>query len=216
MAILVQNVDGVSVESRVLKNTYTLLSATLLFTAAVTWMTQGIRLSGGAYLGCVIGSFALLFVTMRLRNSGFGLLALFAFAGLEGVALGPIISMYAHAPDGSSTVALATGLTGAAFIGLSTYVRVSKRDFSAWGGMLFAGLLVVVVAGLANLFFHSAAASLALAAVSAILFSGYIIYDTSRIVSGGETNYIMATLSLYLDILNLFLALLRLLGGGRR
>ena len=213
---IVRSATGLSVESRVLKNTYTLLSATLLFTAAVTWATQGVRLAPGAYFACVIGSFALLFVTMRLRNSGFGLLALFGFAGLEGFALGPVISQYTHAPGGSSVVATAAGLTAAAFLGLSTYAQVSRRDFSAWGSMLFAGLLVVVVAGLINLFVGSSAASLALAAVSSILFCGYIVYDTSRIVQGGEANYIMATLQLYLDILNLFLSLLRLLGGSRR
>ena len=215
MAILVQSAGGISAESRVLKNTYTLLSGTLLFTAAVTWMTQGVRLSNLEYLGCIIGSFGLLFVTMRLRNSGLGLLALFGFAGLEGVALGPVISQYSHSPNGTSTVALAAGLTAAAFVGLSTYVRVTRKDFSAWGGMLFAGLLVVVVASLINLFVQSSAGEMALAAVTAILFSGYILFDTSRIVTGGETNYIMATLRLYLDILNLFLALLRLLGGRR-
>ena len=209
--------SGVVVGStnRVLKNTYTLLSATLLFTAAVTWLTQGIRISPMAYFACVIGSFALLFVTFRLRNSGLGILALFGFAGLEGFSLGPIISAYAHSPGGSSTVATAALLTGGAFVGLSAYVNITKKDFSAWAGMLFAGLMVVVIASLINLFVGSTAANLALAAVSAILFSGYILFDTSRIVRGGETNYVMATVSLYLDILNLFLSLLRLLGDRR-
>ena len=205
----------VSPTSRVLKNTYLLLSATLLFTAAITWGTQGIHVSPLAYLACVIGSFVLLFVTMRLQNSGLGILALFGFAGLEGFALGPVIASYLHAPNGSATVGEAAALTGAAFIGLSAYVQITRKDFSAWAGMLFAGLIVIVVASLINLFVGSAAANLAIAAVSSLLFCGYILFDTSRIVSGGETNYIMATLRLYLDILNLFLSLLRLLGDRR-
>jgi modulator of FtsH protease len=201
--------------ARVLKNTYTLLSATLLFTAAITWATQGVHIAPVAYLACVIGSFVLLFVTFRLQNSGLGVLALFGFAGLEGFALGPVISAYSHAPGGSSTVATAALLTGAAFIGLSAYVHITRKDFSAWAGMLFAGLLVVVVASLISMFFSSPATNMALAAVSSLLFCGYILFDTSRIIHGGETNYIMATVRLYLDILNLFLSLLRLLGDRR-
>jgi modulator of FtsH protease len=208
---IVQSGYADSAESRVLKNTYTLLSATLLFTAGITWLTQDIRLSPVAYLGSVIGSFVLLFVTMRLRNSAMGLLALFGFAGLEGLSLGPIISFYLHSPNGSSTVAQASGLTALAFVALSGYVHVTRKDFSALRGMLFVGLIVVVVASLVGIFVPSQAYQMAIAGVSAILFCGYILYDTSEIVHGGETNYIMATMRLYLDILNLFLSLLRLL-----
>jgi|SRR5450631_69870 len=200
-----------SSESRVLKNTYTLLSGTLLFTAGVTWVTQDIHLSPFAYLGSIIGSFVLLFATMRLRNSAMGLLALFGFAGLEGLSLGPTINFYLHTPQGSTTVAEASGLTALAFVALSAYVHVSRKDFSAWSGMLFVGLIVVVVASLVGLFIPSQAYQMAIAGLSALLFCGYILYDTSDIIHGGETNYIMASMRLYLDILNLFMSLLRLL-----
>jgi modulator of FtsH protease len=200
-----------SVESRVLKNTYTVLAGTLLFTAVVTWATQGLGLSPWVYLGAMIGSFALLFVVMRLRNSALGLLALFGFAGLEGLALAPTINFYLHTPNGTSTVAEASGLTALAFLSLSAYVHVSRRDFSAMRGMLFVGLIVVVVASLIGLFVPSQAYQMAIAGVSALLFCGYILYDTSDIIHGGETNYIMAAMRLYLDIINLFLSLLRLL-----
>jgi modulator of FtsH protease len=204
-------VYGATTESRVLQNTYTLLSATLLFTAGVTWMTQDVHLSPWAYLGSIVGSFALLFVTMRLRNSALGLLALFGFAGLEGLSLGPTINFYLHTPNGSATVGQACGLTALAFVALSAYVHVSRKDFSAWRGMLFVGLIVVVVASLIGLFVPSQAYQMALAGVSALLFCGYILYDTSDIIHGGETNYIIAAMRLYLDVLNLFLSLLRLL-----
>ncbi len=202
--------------SRVVRDTYILLSSTLLVTAAVTWATLGANLGMGAYLGSIIGSFALIFVIGRMRNSGWALVAIYAFAALEGVGLGPIISHYLRTPEGSAAVSEATFLTGAVFAGLSAYVHVTKKDFSAWAGMLFAGLIIVVVASIIGLFISSSAYQLTLAAMSAILFSGLILFDTSRIVRGGETNYILATLQLYLDVLNLFLALLRLLGGGDR
>ncbi len=206
-----QTIYGDSAESRVLKNTYTLLSATLLFTAGITWMTQDIHLSPFAYLGSIIGSFVLLFATLRLRNSALGLLALFGFAGLEGFSLGPTINFYLHTPQGSTTVAEASGLTALAFTALSAYVHISRKDFSAWSGMLFVGLVVVVISSVVGLFIPSQAFQMAIAGVSALLFCGYILYDTSDIIHGGETNYIIAAMRLYLDILNLFLSLLRLL-----
>lgn len=208
--IVQRDYDATS-QSRVLKNTYTLLAGTLLFTAGITWVTQDTTLSPWAYLGSIIGSFALLFVTMRLRNSALGLLALFGFAGLEGFSLGPTINFYLHTPNGSATVADASGLTALAFVALSAYVHISRKDFSAWSGMLFVGLVVVVVASVIGLFVPSQAYQMALAGVTALLFCGYILYDTSEIIHGGETNYIMAAMRLYLDILNLFLSLLRLL-----
>jgi len=208
---IVQGSYGATSDSRVLKNTYTLLSGTLLFTAGTTWITQDIPLSPWVYLGSIVGSFVLLFVTMRLRNSALGLLALFGFAGLEGLSLGPTINLYLHTPNGSATVAQASGLTALAFLSLSAYVHISRKDFSAWRGMLFVGLIVVVVASLIGLFVPSQAYQMALAALSALLFCGYILYDTSDIIHGGETNYIIAAMRLYLDVLNLFLSLLRLL-----
>jgi modulator of FtsH protease len=200
-----------SAQARVLKNTYIVLAGTLLCTAAVTWFTQGLGLPNWVSLVAMLGGFGLIFAIARLRDSGLGLLALFGFAALEGLAIAPTINFYLHTPNGTATVADATGLTALAFLSLSAYVHISRKDFSALGGMLFVGLIVVVVASLVGLFIPSQAYQLAIAGVSALLFCGYILYDTSAIVHGGETNYILAAMRLYLDILNLFLSLLRLL-----
>ena len=127
------------------------------------------------------------------------------------LSLGPTIHMYLHMPQGSTTVAEASGLTALAFVALSAYVHITRKDFSFLSGMLFVGLIVVVVASLVGLFVPSQAYQMTIAAVSALLFCGYILYDTSDIIHGGETNYIVAAMRLYLDILNLFLSLLRLL-----
>jgi len=208
---LAQPVAGDSAQSRVLKNTYTLLAATLLFTSGVTWVTQDMLMPGWVYIASMIGSFVLLFATIGLRNSGLGLLALFGFAGLQGLSMGPMIRFYLHAPGGPATVADAAGLTGIAFLALSAYVHVTRRDFSAMRGMLFVGLIMVVVASIIGIFVPSQAYQMALAGVCALLFCGYILYDTSAIVLGGETNYIIAAMRLYLDILNLFQSLLQLL-----
>lgn len=208
---LAQPVASDSAESRVLKNTYTLLAATLLFTSGVTWVTQDMLLPSWVYWGSIIGSFVLLFATIGLRNSSTGLLALFGFAGLEGLALGPMIRFYLHAPGGSATVAEAAGLTAVAFLALSAYVHTTRRDFSAMRGMLFVGLIIVLVGSVIGMFVPSLALHMAMAGVCALLFCGYILYDTSAIVLGGETNYIMAAMRLYLDILNLFQSLLQLL-----
>ena len=201
--------------SKLIKNTYALLSATLLFTSAVSWAAMDLHLGRWTYLGCVIASFALIFGIYKARNSALGILGLFIFAGLQGVALGPVISSFLKTPHGSEAVSMASFLTATVFVGLSAYVHVTKKDFSAWGGMLFAGLLVVVVASLIGLFVSSSTYQLTISAVSALVFCGYILYDTSRIVTGSETNYVLATLRLYLDVLNLFLDLLNLLGGRR-
>ncbi len=201
--------------SKLIKSTYALLSATLLFTAAVSWAAMDLHLPLWAVIGCVIGSFALIFGIYKARNSGLGILGLFIFAGLQGVGLGPVISSVLKTPHGSEAVSMAALLTASVFVGLSAYVHITKKDFSAWGGMLFAGLLVVVVASLIGFFVSSAAYQLTISAVSALVFCGYILYDTSRIVTGGETNYIIATLQLYLDVLNLFLDLLNLLSDRR-
>jgi modulator of FtsH protease len=130
---------------------------------------------------------------------------------LQGAGLGPAIASVLKTPHGSEAVAMASFLTASVFVGLSAYVHVTKKDFSAWGGMLFAGLLVVVVVSLVGRCIPSGAYHVTISAVSALVFCGYILYDTSRIVTGGETNYVMATLQLYLDGLNLFLDLLDLL-----
>lgn len=202
--------------NKLLRNTYTLLAATLLFSA----VTAGIAMATGAppmHWGItLIGYFGLFFLTNALRNSGWGLLAIFALTGFMGYTLGPILNLYLHLPNGHETVMLALGGTGAIFLGLSGYALTTRKDFSFIGGFLMVGILVAFLAGLGALFFQIPALSLAVSAMFILLMSGYILFQTSLLVNGGETNYIMATVSLYIAIYNLFLSLLQLLGifGG--
>lgn len=202
--------------NKLLRNTYTLLAATLLFSA----VTAGIAMATGAapmHWGItLIGYFGLFFLTNALRNSAWGLLSIFALTGFMGYTLGPILNLYLHLPNGHETVMLALGGTGAIFLGLSGYALTTRQDFSFIGGFLMVGILVAFLAGLGALFFQIPALSLAVSAMFILLMSGYILFQTSLLVNGGETNYIMATVSLYIAIYNLFLSLLQLLGifGG--
>jgi modulator of FtsH protease len=199
--------------SAVLRNTYMLLAVTLGWSAVTAYLGTMVKMGGLAYLGLVVLGFMALFATMALRNSGWGLVAVMAFTGIEGFSLGPVLNHYLGMAGGSQTIATAAALTGTAFTVLSGYVLITRKDFSFLGGMLFVGLVLLLLASMVSMIFHVPGMQLALAAVSALIFSGYILYDTSEIVHGGETNYILATVNLYLDILNLFLALLRLVGA---
>jgi modulator of FtsH protease len=152
-----------------------------------------------------------LFAVSALRNSIWGVVAMLAFTFLMGWWLGPMLQYALHFRNGAQLIGLAAGGTGAIFLGLASYVTVTKRDFSFLGKFLFVGLIVLVLGALANLFFQVPAASLTISAVAVVLFAGYILYDVSRIVNGGETNYVMATLAIYIDIYNIFVNLLNLL-----
>lgn len=197
----------------VLRNTYALLSLTLMWSAGAAVVGAGLHFSLVGYLVLMVMGFVALFGTMALRNSVWGLVLVFAFTGIEGLSLGPVLQHYLHLKHGTQILATSAGLTGAMFLGLSGVVLVSRKDFSFLGGFLFAGLLALILVGLVGLFFPMPAMQLALAFMGVLIFSGYILYDTSRIIQGGETNYIMATIDLYLDILNLFLNLLRLVSA---
>jgi modulator of FtsH protease len=202
--------------NKLLRNTYTLLAATLLFSA----VTAGVAMATNApplhWAVTLIGYFGLLFLTNALRDSAWGLAAVFALTGFMGYTLGPIINLYLGLPNGHETVMLALGGTGVIFFGLSAYALTTRKDFSFIGGFLMVGILVAFIAGLAAMFFQIPALSLAVSAMFILLMSGYILFQTSLLVNGGETNYIMATVSLYVAIYNLFLSLLHLLGvfGG--
>jgi modulator of FtsH protease len=154
-----------------------------------------------------------LFLTTRFANSGMGLLFVFALTGFMGLTLGPIISMYLSIPNGSQTVMTAMGGTGVIFLGLSGYVLTTRKDFSFMGGFLMVGILVAFLAGLGAFFFNIPGLSLAVSAMFVLLMSGLILYQTSEIIHGGETNYILATVTLFVSIYNLFLSLLHLLGA---
>ena len=200
--------------NRVLRDTYRLLSATLLFSVAATAASAAFKLPHPGLILTLVGFFGLLYATTKLRNSAWGLAAVFGLTGFMGYALGPIVSHYLAMPNGHQTVMMAMGGTGAIFVGLSVYAMASRRDFSFMGGFLLAGILVAFLAGLGAIFFEVPALSLTVSAAFVLLMAGLILFETSRIIHGGETNYIMATVSLYVSIYNLFSSLLALIGFG--
>jgi modulator of FtsH protease len=204
--------DQPSVGNKVLRNTYMLLSMTLLFSA----LTAGIAMATNAaplhWLLTLGGYFGLLFVVTRLRDSAWGLAAVFALTGFLGYTLGPILNFYLSLPNGSQVVMTALGGTGAIFLALSGYAVVSRKDFSFMGGFLMVGILVAFLGGLGAMLFNMPVLSLAVSGMFILLMSGMILWQTSEIIHGGETNYIMATVSLYITIFNLFISLLQILG----
>ena len=197
----------------VIRNTYALLSMTLLFSALTAGASMVLNLPHPGLLLTLGGYFGLLFLTSKLRNSVWGLASVFALTGFMGYTLGPILNSYLLLPNGSQTVMTAMGATGAIFLGLSGYALTSRKDFSFLGGFLFAGILVAFLAGLGALFFEMPGLSLAVSSLFVLLMAGLILYQTSELVHGGETNYIMATVTLYVSIFNLFTSLLHLLGA---
>lgn len=197
---------------RVLRNTYLLLAMTLLFSAMTAGLSIAFNLPSPGFIVTLVGYFGLLFLTTKLRNSGWGIASVFALTGFMGLTLGPIVSRYLAIPGGSTIVMSAMGLTGLIFVGLSAYVLISKRDFSFIGGFLMIGMIVALVASLAAIFLQIPALALTISAAMVMLMSGMILFETSNIIHGGETNYIMATVNLYITIFNLFLNLLQLLG----
>lgn len=208
---------GVLSTNKVLRNTYLLLSMTLLFSAFTAGLSMYFNLPYPGMLLTMVGYFGLLFLTTRFSNSGLGLVFVFALTGFMGLTLGPILNLYIHAfSNGSQLVMTALGGTGVIFLGLSGYAMTTRKDFSFMAGFLMVGVLVAFLAGLAAVFFTIPALSLAVSAMFIVLMSGMILYQTSEIIHGGETNYILATISLYVSIYNLFLSLLQILGvfGG--
>lgn len=199
--------------NKVLKNTYLLLSLTLLFSAVTAGISMALALPPMTYLISVgVAMVAGIFVLPRTANSGAGIGVIFLITGLLGLGLGPVLTMYLSLPKGPEIIGTALGGTGVIFLGLSAYALTSKRNFSFLGGFLFAGFMVVLIAALANIFLAMPALSLALSAGIILLMSGFILFDTSRIINGGETNYILATYGIYLSIFNIFINLLSLLG----
>jgi modulator of FtsH protease len=206
--------EGSFETNKVIRNTYTLLSMTLLFSAAMAGVGMILPVGGGVHLITSIAAIGLLwFVLPRTVNSAAGLGVVFAITGLLGFGLGPTLTYYLSLANGPQIVGTAFAGTGVIFLGLSGYALTSRKDFSFMGGFLFVGLLVALGAMLANIFLEIPALSLAISAVVIMVMSGFILYDTSRMVHGGETNYLFMTVSLYLSILNIFVHLLHLLGA---
>mgnify|MGYP003859201233 FL=1 len=198
--------------NKVLRNTYALLSVTLLFSALTAGTSAALNLPHPGIIITLIGYFGLLYLTTKYRNSSTGLVCVFALTGFMGYTLGPIINSYLSIANGSELVITAMGATGLIFLGLSAYALTSRKDFSFMGGFLMVGILVAFLASLGAIFLEIPALSLALSSMFVLLMSGLILYQTSDIIHGGETNYIMATVSLFVAIFNLFTSLLHILG----
>ncbi len=198
--------------NRVIRNTYILLSLTLAFSALTAGASMALGLPHPGLIITLVGYFGLLFLTTKFRDSGLGILFVFALTGFMGYTLGPILSAYLALPNGSSIVMQAMGGTAAIFLGLSAYALTSRKNFSFMGGFLMVGILVAFLAGLGAIFFEMPGLSLAVSAMFVLLMSGLILYETSNIIHGGETNYVMATVTLFVSIFNLFTSLLHLLG----
>ncbi|MGB5177983.1 MAG: Bax inhibitor-1/YccA family protein [Gammaproteobacteria bacterium] len=198
--------------NKVIRNTYTLLSMTLLFSALTAGVSMALNLPHPGLLLTLGGYFGLLFATTKFRNSSLGLAFVFALTGFMGYTLGPILNAYLALPNGSQVVMTAMGATGAIFLGLSGYALTTRKDFSFMGGFLMVGILVAFLAGLGAVVFEMPGLSLAVSSIFVLLMAGLILYETSNIIHGGETNYIMATVTLFVAIFNLFTSLLHLLG----
>lgn len=204
-------------QNKVLRNTYLLLAVSMIPTVIgavvgintnFSWMVQHPIAAPLIMLAVMIGC---LFSVQALRNSAWGVAAMLGFTFLMGWWLGPMLQYALHFRNGAQLIGLAAGATGVIFFALATYVTTTRKDFSSIGKFLFVGLILLVLGSLANMFFQVPAASLALSAIAVALFAGYILYDVSDIIHGGETNYIMATLRVYIDIYNIFINLLNLL-----
>ena len=198
--------------NKVLRNTYALLSMTLFFSAITAGISMAFNLPHPGIIITLVGYFGLLFLTSKFRDQALGLLFVFALTGFMGYTLGPILNAYLSLANGGQIVMLALGGTAVIFLGLSGYVLTTRKDFSFMGSFLMVGILVAFIAGLAAVFFEISSLSLAVSAMFVLLMSGLILYETSNIIHGGETNYIMATVTLYVSIFNLFTSLLHLLG----
>jgi modulator of FtsH protease len=197
--------------NKVLRNTYALLSMTLLFSAATAGIAMMMNLPAFNPILTLVGYFGLLFATAKFRNSGLGILFVFMLTGFMGLTLGPILSLYLATANGSQMVMTALGGTGVIFLAMSGYALTSRKDFSFMGGFLMVGILVAFLGGIAAMIFSMPLMSLAVSGMFVLLMSGLILFETSNIIHGGETNYIMATVTLYISIYNLFLSLLHLL-----
>ncbi len=209
-----QPVESVLATNKLIRNTYTLLSMTLLFSAFTAGLSMYMNFPYMGPLITLAGYFGKLVPTSHLRNSAWGLLSVFALTGFMGLTLGPMINAYLHMyANGTELVMLALGGTGAIFLGLSGYALTTRKDFSFMGGFIMVGVLIAFLAGIGAMIFQIPALSLAVSAMFVLLMSGFILYQTSEMVHGGETNYIMATVGLYITIYNLFTSLLHLLGA---
>ena len=205
-------IESVLATNKVIRSTYQLLSMTLVFSAFAAYLSIAMQASQGMGLVATIAGIVMLwFVLPRTANSATGIPVIFAITGLLGFGIGPMVAYYLAVNP--SIVMTALGGTGVIFLGLSGYALTTRKDFSFMGGFLMVGMLVIIGASLLNLFMGIPALSLTVSAGVIMIMSGLILYQTSSLIHGGETNYIMATASLFLSLLNMFTALLHLLGA---
>ncbi|WP_116472885.1 Bax inhibitor-1/YccA family protein [Zobellella maritima] len=201
--------------NKVLRNTYMLLGMTLVVASLSAGVSAMLALPHPGLIITLVGFYGLMFLTEKNKNSGLGLLFIFAFTAFTGYTIGPILNLYLSTSSGTETVMLALAGTALTFLSLSAYVLTTKKDMSFLGGMMMAGFVVIIVAFIANLFLQLPALSLAMSAMFILFSSGAILMQTSAIIHGGERNYISATITLYVSIFNIFLSLLQLLGFSR-
>ncbi len=216
-AAVARPVDATLAVNKLIRNTYTMLAMTLLFSALMAGVSMAVNPPPMTSLLTLGGAMLLIWLVLpRTANSTAGLAVVFAITGLLGFGLGPTLNAYLSLPNGGQIVATALGGTGIIFLGLSGYALATRRDFSFMGGFLFVGMLVALAAILANIFLQIPALSLAISAAVIMIMSGFILYDTGRMVNGGENNYLLMTVSLYLSIFNIFIHLLNLLSAFAR
>lgn len=200
--------------NKVLRNTYMLLGLTLIFSGLCAAFSVATNAPYPGMIIAIVGMYGLLFLTQALRNSAWGLLATFAFTGFMGYILGPLLNFYLHSySNGGELIATALGTTGIVFFALSAYALTTRKDFSYLGGFIFIAVITAVILMLASLFLHMPMINLIISALFVLISSAVILFQTSLIINGGERNYIMATISLYVAIYNLFVSLLQLLGA---
>ncbi|QDZ30555.1 Bax inhibitor-1/YccA family protein [Noviherbaspirillum sp. UKPF54] len=216
--------EALVVRNRVLRNTYWLLALSMIPTILGAWLGVQIKFAffpGSPFIGLMMFlgiAFGFFYAIEKTKNSGAGVAILLGFTFFMGLMLSRLVEHTLHFSNGASLIMTAFGGTATIFAGMATIATASKRDFSGLGKWLFAGMLVILVAALANAFLHLPALYLVVSVLAIVIFSAYILFDVQQIINGGETNYISATLSIYLDIYNIFSNLLALLGifGGER
>ncbi len=206
--------ESILATNKVLRNTYLLLSMTFVCSALTAWYAMSINAAPVNFLILIVGYMGLLLLTQALRNSAWGLVAIFAFTGFMGYTLGPILNMYLHSyVNGGQLIMTALGGTGIIFLALSGYALTTRKDFSYLSSFIVVGSIILFLAMIAGIFFAMPALQLAISAGFMLLSAGFILYETGQIINGGETNYIMATITLYVALYNLFISLLQILGA---
>lgn len=214
VSVISRGRDSLLATHKVLRNTYMLLGLTFLFSAFCAYMSFSFNARPINPLLFILGAYGLMFLTHALRNSALGLVAVFAFTGFMGYTIGPIINLYvSHFTNGAQLVGTALGGTGLIFFGLSGYALTTRKDFSYLSGFVFIAVMVAFLAMIGNLFFQIPALALGISAAFVLISSAVILLQTSQIIHGGETNYISATVTLFVSIYNLFLSLLNLLSA---